>query len=180
MFYGYGGDYGDRPNDGSFCANGLLSPDRDIQPELYEVKYIYQNFWFNTTTEEDLESQFIEVYNESSFDNLNKYNIIYEVYEDSTCLGKGSVDNAEVSPRDYNYLFVDYKKFLPSTRKAGSKYYLNLYVQTKDTNTKLCEGKEVTIVPANHTVAYEQFELKMENFNLIKTISTYAVQPEEN
>ena len=53
MFYGYGGDYGDRPNDGSFCANGLLSPDRDIQPELYEVKYIYQNFWFNTTTEED-------------------------------------------------------------------------------------------------------------------------------
>ncbi|HAG13845.1 MAG TPA: glycoside hydrolase family 2, partial [Ruminococcus sp.] len=36
-YFAYGGDWGDRPNDNSFCENGLVSPDRTPQPELAEV-----------------------------------------------------------------------------------------------------------------------------------------------
>ena len=36
-FYAYGGDSGENHHDGSFCMNGLISPDRDVQPELYEI-----------------------------------------------------------------------------------------------------------------------------------------------
>ncbi len=40
-FY-YGGDFGDTPNDGNFCINGLVDPDRNPHPGLYELKYWYQ------------------------------------------------------------------------------------------------------------------------------------------
>ena len=44
-FQGYGGDFGDRPNDGSFSGNGIAyGKDRDPSPKMQEVKYNYQNF----------------------------------------------------------------------------------------------------------------------------------------
>ena len=41
-FFAYGGDFGDRPNDGNFCINGLLFPDHTVSPKLWEVKKVYQ------------------------------------------------------------------------------------------------------------------------------------------
>ncbi|MFD7503208.1 glycoside hydrolase family 2 TIM barrel-domain containing protein [Streptomyces sp. NPDC059850] len=34
--WAYGGDFGDTPNDGAFCADGLVFPDRTPKPALYE------------------------------------------------------------------------------------------------------------------------------------------------
>ena len=45
-FWAYGGDFGDRPNDGNFCFNGLLAPDRTPNPHFYEVQHVYQPIWF--------------------------------------------------------------------------------------------------------------------------------------
>ena len=39
----YGGDWGDRPNDGIFCGNGIVFADGRETPKLQEVKYCYQN-----------------------------------------------------------------------------------------------------------------------------------------
>ena len=41
-FY-YGGDFGDLPNDGMFCMNGVMLPDLSPKPEYYDVKHVYQN-----------------------------------------------------------------------------------------------------------------------------------------
>lgn len=38
--WAYGGDFGDRPNDGSFCTDGLVFPDRTPKPALREVQYL--------------------------------------------------------------------------------------------------------------------------------------------
>jgi beta-galactosidase/beta-glucuronidase len=50
-FY-YGGDYGDFPNDGNFCINGLVNPDREPHPSLYELQY-----WLQPVTLLDLDLQ---------------------------------------------------------------------------------------------------------------------------
>ena len=42
----YGGDFGDMPNDGPFCLNGLIAPDRKPHPHYYEVQYVYQPLKF--------------------------------------------------------------------------------------------------------------------------------------
>lgn len=46
-FWAYGGDFGDQPNDGPFCLNGLIGPDRVPHPHYYEVQYVYQPIWFS-------------------------------------------------------------------------------------------------------------------------------------
>lgn len=42
-YLAYGGDFGDRPNNGTFCGNGLLYADRRETPKMQEVKYQYQS-----------------------------------------------------------------------------------------------------------------------------------------
>lgn len=42
-YLAYGGDFGDRPNDGTFCGNGLLYADRKVTPKMQEVKFQYQS-----------------------------------------------------------------------------------------------------------------------------------------
>jgi beta-galactosidase len=41
-YWRYGGDFGDEPNDGNFCADGLVGPDRVPHPALAELKYLAQ------------------------------------------------------------------------------------------------------------------------------------------
>ena len=45
-FFAYGGDFGDQPNDGPFCLNGLIAPDRNPHPHYYEVQHVYQPLQF--------------------------------------------------------------------------------------------------------------------------------------
>lgn len=40
--WAYGGDFGDEPNDGNFCADGIVWPDRTPHPALYELKFLAQ------------------------------------------------------------------------------------------------------------------------------------------
>ncbi|TWT41422.1 glycoside hydrolase family 2 TIM barrel-domain containing protein [Botrimarina hoheduenensis] len=42
LFYAYGGDFGDTPNDANFCFNGLVQADRKPNPSLSEVRKVYQ------------------------------------------------------------------------------------------------------------------------------------------
>lgn len=46
-YWAYGGDFGDKPNDGNFCINGLIGPDRKPHPHYYQVKYAYQPIRFS-------------------------------------------------------------------------------------------------------------------------------------
>ncbi|HKZ92011.1 MAG TPA: glycoside hydrolase family 2 TIM barrel-domain containing protein [Candidatus Limnocylindrales bacterium] len=38
--WAYGGDFGDQPNDGNFCTDGLVWPDRTPKPALREVQHL--------------------------------------------------------------------------------------------------------------------------------------------
>src|SRR3972149_8166516 len=38
--WAYGGDFGDSPNDASFCADGLVWPDRRPKPALWEHRHL--------------------------------------------------------------------------------------------------------------------------------------------
>lgn len=147
-YYAYGGDWGDQPNDGSFCVNGLVSPDRDVQPELYEVKYVYQNFWF-TATDDNLAQGKINVYNESSFDNLNQYNLVWKLCEDDTEIAAGT-ERVDVLPRETKEISLPYLEKMPETRKQGAEYYLTIEVRQKADTLYAKDGYEV---------AHEQFQL---------------------
>ena len=46
QIWAYGGDFGRfRPSDQNFNCNGVIAPDRSLNPHAYEVQYYYQNLW---------------------------------------------------------------------------------------------------------------------------------------
>ena len=47
MIMAYGGDFGDKPNDGQFVFNGVVLSDRTPEPGYWEVKHVFQPFDFN-------------------------------------------------------------------------------------------------------------------------------------
>ena len=65
----YGGDYGRYPaSDYNFNCNGIIAPDRRLNPHAYEVRYYYQNMWI---TDKGLKEGRFEVYNENFFKTLD-------------------------------------------------------------------------------------------------------------
>ena len=46
MILAYGGDFGDKPNDGQFVFNGVILSDRKVEPGYWEVKHVFQPFAF--------------------------------------------------------------------------------------------------------------------------------------
>ena len=69
----YGGDFGDKPNDGPFCINGLIAPDRKPHPHYYEVQYVYQPLQF----ERDADGT-IRIINRDFFTDPSEYDITYD------------------------------------------------------------------------------------------------------
>ncbi len=47
QYWAYGGDFGDNPNDGNFCINGLVMPDLSFTAKSYNTKKIYQPIEFS-------------------------------------------------------------------------------------------------------------------------------------
>lgn len=169
QYYCYGGDNGESPNDNSFCVNGLVSPDRDPQPELWEVKYQYQSVWF-TATDVQLLSGNIKVYNENNFLNLNEFDVKWSLLEDGKEIGSGTVAAADIAGREKGSIAVPYLASMPKTKKAGAEYYLNLFVQLKE---------DTLWAKAGHEVAYEQFRIPAEVEQVTKTVSD-GVTVDEN
>lgn len=163
-FYGYGGDSGESPNDNSFCVNGLVSPDRDVQPELYEVKYQYQSVWFSTD-DSMLLGETIDVYNENNFLNLNDFDVKWTLTEDGKEIGSGkiSAEDTNIAGRESGSIKVPYRASMPEEKKAGAEYYLNLSVQLKE---------DTEWAKAGHEVAYEQFQIPAEVTKVEPTINT--------
>ena len=65
----YGGDYGRYPaSDYNFNCNGIIAPDRRLNPHAYEVRYYYQNVW---VADKGLKDGKIEIYNENFFKTLD-------------------------------------------------------------------------------------------------------------
>ncbi|MDO5481462.1 MAG: glycoside hydrolase family 2 TIM barrel-domain containing protein [Bacteroidaceae bacterium] len=76
-FWAYGGDFGDQPNDGNFCLNGLIAPDRTPHPHYYEVRYTYQPIAFQMDS-----SGQVKKINRDYFTSLDEYEYTQEVTGD--------------------------------------------------------------------------------------------------
>jgi len=88
----YGGDYGRYPaSDYNFNCNGLIAPDRRLNPHAYEVGYYYQNVWI---TEKNLKEGQFEVYNENFFKSLDDLELVWTIRRHS-----GTIDVSGIAPQ---------------------------------------------------------------------------------
>ncbi|MCR5306262.1 MAG: DUF4981 domain-containing protein [Oscillospiraceae bacterium] len=165
-YFAYGGDWGDNPNDNSFCENGLIFPDRTPQPELQEVRYQYQNFWI-TASAEDIANRKVTVFNEYSFSNLNEFDLKWTVLKNGIPAVSGIADPADVAPRSRGTAAVPYT--VPKL-SAGDELLLNVSVCTKEATG---------LVPAGTEISFAQFELPANAPAYPKQVSRDAVSVTE-
>ena len=88
----YGGDYGRYPaSDYNFNCNGIIAPDRRLNPSAYEVGYYYQNVWL---TDKGLKDGKLEVYNEHFFRTLDGCQLEWQVKKHG-----GVIDLTGIAPQ---------------------------------------------------------------------------------
>ena len=78
-YWAYGGDFGDKPNSGMFCMNGILLPDHSPKPQFYEVKKVYQNVGVKAL---DMTKGEIEVFNKRYFEPLTDVYMVWSLWKD--------------------------------------------------------------------------------------------------
>ncbi|MBA2936855.1 DUF4981 domain-containing protein [Paenibacillus sp. CGMCC 1.16610] len=143
-YLAYGGDFGDTPNDGTFCGNGLIFADRSVTPKLVEVKKCYQNVKFEMI---DLEQCRIRVKNNFLFTNLSDYDLKWELAKNGISVDEGHVTLA-VEAGDTAEITLPIG--LPMNVNDGEECTLTI---------QLLEKEDRAWADAGHEVAFEQFLL---------------------
>lgn len=135
--YTYGGDYNNYdPSDNNFNNNGIVGPDRQLNPHAYEVAYQYQNIWAEAV---DLQHGYISVKNEYFFRDLSNYKMTWTLMKDGTPVQRGEVDDLDVAPQQQQQLKLDYS--LPETGEV----MLNIEFSLKDSEPLMDAGQVVAI-----------------------------------
>jgi len=142
-YFAYGGDFGDRPNDGNFCCNGVVHPDRTPHPHAWEVKKVYQNIKVHAA---DLAAGKVRVQNKYFFTNLNEFEAEWLLRCDGHEVQSGSLGRLDVPPQASQEVVVPLEK---PDRDAGE--YL-LTVSFALAAARPWAGK-------GHVVAWDQFEM---------------------
>ncbi|TDG36194.1 DUF4981 domain-containing protein [Pedobacter changchengzhani] len=199
-YLAYGGDFGDKPNDGMFVMNGLIFADLTPKPQYYEVKKVYQNVGVKWA---DSANRKIEIFNKNYFSSLSNYDIKWTLFENGKAVqrisGNISASN-DVAPRErFNYTlpfdakalnpqseyFVKIqfllKEDMPWAKKGYSQMEEQLKVKSasnKPAIASVAQGDKATLTKDGDFSAIkgDGYEAKFDN----KTGSLYALKYGEN
>ncbi|MGZ9583189.1 glycoside hydrolase family 2 TIM barrel-domain containing protein [Paenibacillus marinisediminis] len=136
-FMAYGGDFGDRPTDYNFVADGIVCADRTPSPKLQEVKFLYQNVKLVPN------QAGIKITNENLFIDTAGYVLEYSVCHEGHQVYIGQMD-VIVAPGEERYIELKWNQYADT---AG-EYTYNASMKLKS-STLWAE--------AGHEVAFGQF-----------------------
>ena len=137
-YLGYGGDFGDDPNDGNFCGDGLLFADRTESPKMVEIRRLYQNVIFRAVNAETGE---FEVENRFLFTDLSEFNLHWQQIRENRVMNSGD-RQVRVAPGETA------RVSLGLTDSPAGEWYLNVFFELKNARNW---------AKAGHVVAKRQF-----------------------
>ena len=154
-FFEYGGGFGmeNFRNDGAFCLNGVVDPDRNFNPHAYEVRKVYQNFAVKPAAENG-KYRFI---NKSTFEDNSKYDLYYTITADGVEVEKGKV-NVNVAPQSESVFSLPVKSDINNEKE----YFVSFHVALKQDNGLLRQG---------YVVATEQIQLSEKTARTERNVS---------
>ncbi len=144
-YWAYGGDFGDEPNDGAFCANGIVMPDRSDKPALFEVKKVYQQI----SVRESGEETYI-IKNKYDFIDLSFVAGSWEILENGSEILNGKLPPLTCKAGEEMTVQVPVSSIKPV---PGGKYHVTFKFFLKN---------DLPWAAAGHVVAWDQLELSIE------------------
>ena len=122
-YIAYGGDFGDYPNDGTFCMDGVMFADLTPKPQYYEVKKVYQYVSVKAAGDLAKADGKIEVFNKNYFGPAN-YEMRWTLLEDGREKASGSLGSCkDIEPRKSALYAVDFDR---SSLRPYKEYFLKI------------------------------------------------------
>ena len=114
-YWAYGGDFGDNPNDGSFCCNGVVLADCTPTAKSFNMKGVYQPL---DVLPLDVEQGKFRIKNKLQQINFNGYDVQYVISEDGIKVAGGMLPDLDLAPWDSTTITIPYEgiTFKPSSR----------------------------------------------------------------
>ena len=135
--YTYGGDYNKYdPSDNNFNCNGIIGPDRQLNPHAYEVAYQYQNIWAKMV---NAEAGQVSVYNENFFRDLSNYALAWSLEEDGVETQNGTIADLDVPALQTRTFTIPYDR----SKITGKEVFLNIDFRLKNAEPLLTAGQVV-------------------------------------
>ncbi len=153
----FGGDYGRYPaSDYNFNCNGIIAPDRRLNPHAYEVRYFYQNVWI---ADKGLKEGKIEIYNENFFKSIDDLELEWFVGgasgkhhhdgnrpEGMTFGHGGTVDVNGIAPQQRKVITIDALKQVASKvlgHHGDQELFVIFQFKTREAQPLIEKGQEV-------------------------------------
>ena len=137
--YTYGGDYNHYDHsDFNFHCNGVVGPDRQLNPHAHEVAHVYQNIW---TSPVDMMKGQVMVYNENFFTDLSNVRLRWRLLQDGKVVQRGTIERLHVKPQQRRVVALGYR--VPDSGEV----LLNVDYELKQAEP---------LLPANFRVAGDQ------------------------
>ncbi len=158
----YGGDFGDTPNNGNFCVDGLLKPNREPSTAMHEYKQVIAPVRFS------YHDGILTVENRFDFRDLEGMVVRYSVFEQDQHVTEGSLTLTSVPARETRE--ID----LAVAVESDKRYFLN--VELVDSPKHYLDEE--------HIIYYTQFTLGKEEllfrpYQSEETLSTARVSSEK-
>lgn len=145
-YYAYGGDFNDEPNDGNFCIDGLVYPDRTPHTGLLELKNVIAPV---RTEAVNLKTGEFRITNLYDFIDLSHISLNWVIEKNGITVESGTVSELNIAPHRSETVKIPYT--LP--KEADGRYFIRIYY-TLLVNTAWAEK--------GHEMAFAQFELPAE------------------
>lgn len=158
-WFAYGGDFGDFPNDGNFCIDGLNFPDRLPHTGLIEYKKVLEPVAVEAL---DLHSGKIKLANRYAFSSLDHLDGRWRLWRDGELLQQGGMPELDIPPGGELEIHLPYQTPLPA---PGTTCWLDLDFYLKEDTIWAQRG---------HSLAWAQFELPV-NSSAATTLSLHQM-----
>lgn len=145
--FAYGGDFGEspRPDSDNFLANGLIQPDRTLNPHAWEVKKVYQPLKFDAVNLQALE---FTLWNRHNFLSADRFQLGWKLLEDGMQIAEGEIAPLSTAPGQREKFRVALSDYTVNPR---AEYHLTIEAQAKQ-NT-------VPLLDEGYLIAWDQFLL---------------------
>jgi beta-galactosidase len=138
--WAYGGDFGDVPNDGNFCLDGLVWPDRRPKPALWEHRQLAMPVG-GTAEPEALREGRLELRNRQDVRDLSWLRGRYELSIDGEAIREGDLALPTLGPGEV--ATVQLPDWEQPTNDDGRETWLTLHFLTATEEAWAPEGFEV-------------------------------------
>ena len=123
-FLAYGGDFDEQPNDGPYCDNGVIGPERKVSAKLVEVGHVYRNIVVANDGAGGL-----ELWNRYDFTYADEFDCRWELIEDGRVVADGSATVPHLAP---HARIAGWKGIAVPEGDGRAERFLNVYFMLKD------------------------------------------------